>query len=106
MESPTSAINLWGGSTSRLSGGVLFFVTEYILHPQYDWWTLDNDIAVIRVDVGFINSYLKQLKLTSNFLIFSHRHHFKAILMSVLFPCLLIVQQHVVEFALLGQTSQ
>jgi len=46
---PASEINLWGGSTSRISGGTVFFVQEYILHPQYDDWLLDNDIAVIHV---------------------------------------------------------
>lgn len=58
-------INLWGGSTSRLIGGHLFFVTEYVLHPQYDDWTLDNDVAVIRVDVRF--AFNQRL----NFLMFS-----------------------------------
>jgi len=50
FDTPATLINLWGGSTSRLTGGHLFFVTEYILHPQYDDWSLDNDIAVIQVD--------------------------------------------------------
>jgi hypothetical protein len=45
-------INLWGGSTSRLTGGRVFFVEEYILHPQYDIFTLDNDVAVLRMDVS------------------------------------------------------
>lgn len=44
-------INLWGGSTSRLTGGIIFFVTEYVNHPQYNTNTLNNDISVIRVDV-------------------------------------------------------
>lgn len=47
---PASQINLWGGSTSRISGGTVFFTTSYILHPGYDTWTLDNDIALIHVD--------------------------------------------------------
>lgn len=45
-------INLWGGSTSRLTGGVVFIVDSYSLHPQYDWWSLDNDVAVLRVNVS------------------------------------------------------
>ena len=48
---PPTSINLWGGSTSRLTGGTIFFVTEYLLHPQYDDWELDNDVALVRVDV-------------------------------------------------------
>lgn len=45
-------INLWGGSTSRLTGGIVFFVAQYINHPQYAPSTLNNDISVIRVDVS------------------------------------------------------
>lgn len=45
-------INLWGGSTSRISGGIVFFVAQYINHPQYNAATLNNDISVIRVDVS------------------------------------------------------
>lgn len=48
---PANLINLWGGSTSRLTGGHVFFVVEYINHPQYNTNTLNNDISVIRVDV-------------------------------------------------------
>lgn len=42
-------INLRGGSTNRISGGILFFVESYILHPQYDNTNLDFDIALLRV---------------------------------------------------------
>lgn len=52
-------INLWGGSTSRVSGGHLFFIREYHLHPLYRRIQLstsqriwDYDVAVIRVDDG------------------------------------------------------
>lgn len=48
---PPEFINLWGGSTSRLSGGIVFFVVQYINHPQYNSMNLNNDISVIRVDV-------------------------------------------------------
>lgn len=51
-----SQINLWGGSTSRLTGGHLFFVQSYHLHPLYRRITLstgqviwDHDVAVLRV---------------------------------------------------------
>lgn len=51
FDTPATSINLWGGSTSRLTGGTVFFITEYINHPQYDPWTVDNDISLLRVDV-------------------------------------------------------
>jgi secreted trypsin-like serine protease len=35
-----------------LTGGRTFFIDQYTLHPQYDDWTLDNDVAVMRMDVG------------------------------------------------------
>lgn len=50
---------MWGGSTSRLSGGHLFFVQSYHLHPDYRRIQLstgqtiwDYDVAVIRVVDG------------------------------------------------------
>lgn len=50
---PPESIQLYGGSTSRLSGGRKFFVTRYILHPNYSRFTLDNDIAVLQLHVRF-----------------------------------------------------
>lgn len=52
FQTPVSQVNLYGGSTSRISGGHLFFVTAYHLHPGYDRNTIDLDIAVIAVDVS------------------------------------------------------
>jgi secreted trypsin-like serine protease len=51
LNTPASMINLRGGSSSRIRGGQLFFVSRYILHPQYNRNTLDSDIALINVDV-------------------------------------------------------
>jgi trypsin len=48
---PPEMIQLYGGSTSRISGGRLFFVSRYILHPSYSRITLDNDVAVIQLNV-------------------------------------------------------
>lgn len=48
---PPELINLYGGSSSRISGGHLFFVTRYVLHPRYSRITLDFDIALINVSV-------------------------------------------------------
>lgn len=53
---PAELVNLWGGSTSRLSGGHLFFVQRYVLHPGYNRQTLDLDIAIIEVHVTFAKS--------------------------------------------------
>lgn len=49
---PPELINLWGGSTSRVSGGHLFFITRYVMHPNYDSRDRDLDIAVIQVHVS------------------------------------------------------
>lgn len=47
---PFEMINLYGGSTSRLSGGHLFFISRYVMHPGYNRQTIDLDIAVIEID--------------------------------------------------------
>lgn len=59
LNTPPELINLWGGSTSRATGGHLFFVASYHLHPQYRRIPLstgqviwDYDVAVIRVHEG------------------------------------------------------
>lgn len=60
LGTPPEYLNLWGGSTSRVSGGHLFFIREYHLHPQFRTIQLttgqviwDYDVGVIRVDDGF-----------------------------------------------------
>lgn len=50
---PANLITLWGGSTSRLTGGITFFVDSYSLHPQYNTFTLDNDVAALFVAVNY-----------------------------------------------------
>lgn len=54
---PPESIQLYGGSTSRLTGGRKFFVTRYILHPNYSRFTLDNDVAVLQVLVSCFSSF-------------------------------------------------
>lgn len=56
MGTPPSLINLYGDSTSRLTGGTLFFVEAYTNHPLYRHIQLlsgqriwDHDISVIEV---------------------------------------------------------
>lgn len=44
-----SNLRLRGGSTFWRHGGFLFNVQSYINHPMYDAWSLDCDIALIRV---------------------------------------------------------
>jgi trypsin len=52
FNTPPESIHLYGGSTSRLRGGRKFFVTRYILHPNYSRLSLDNDVAVLQVLVS------------------------------------------------------
>lgn len=52
---PPELVHLWGGSTSRVSGGHLFFVRQYFLHPGYNRQSLDLDIAIIAVDVSAVS---------------------------------------------------
>lgn len=56
FNTPPSQVHLYGGSTSRISGGHLFFVQRYVLHPSYGRVTLDFDIAIIEVNVSCGNS--------------------------------------------------
>lgn len=60
---PASLVHLWGGSTSRTTGGHLFFVSAYHLHPGYDRQSIDLDIAILEVDVSlneFLGRFLEQ----------------------------------------------
>ncbi|XP_062554018.1 trypsin-7-like [Armigeres subalbatus] len=41
-------ISLRGGTSNRLEGGTIFTVELIVNHPQYNSWTLENDICVIR----------------------------------------------------------
>lgn len=56
METPPHLINLYGDSTSRLTGGTLFFVDAYTNHPLYRRIGLgtgqriwDYDVSVIQI---------------------------------------------------------
>lgn len=49
FNNPPSQINLRGGSTNRMSGGFVFLVESYMLHPQYDPFMLDYDVSLIKV---------------------------------------------------------
>ncbi|CAH1286873.1 unnamed protein product [Chrysodeixis includens] len=41
------------GSTNANSGGVVHATQQIINHPSYNSWTLDNDIAIIRISGTF-----------------------------------------------------
>lgn len=45
--------SLWGGSKSRLANGTVFDVESYIVHPKFDPYILDYDIAVIKITQTF-----------------------------------------------------
>ncbi|KAJ8961989.1 hypothetical protein NQ314_005771 [Rhamnusium bicolor] len=44
-----TGISVRAGSTRRSSGGQTVDVSRIILHPEYDWWTLDYDIALLEL---------------------------------------------------------
>ncbi|XP_035903754.1 trypsin beta-like [Anopheles stephensi] len=43
-----SSVQLRGGTADRTAGGVLFDVEEIINHPNYDDWTIEFDVCVLR----------------------------------------------------------
>lgn len=46
-------INLWGGSSSRTSGGHIYGVKEYMIHPFFDRYMLDYDVAILKAEKSF-----------------------------------------------------
>lgn len=52
LGTPAELLNLYGGSTSRLTGGHIFFVESYHIHPQYNPSTWDVDVGLIEVYSG------------------------------------------------------
>lgn len=57
-----SQINLYGGSSSRVSGGHLFFAQTITLHPNYNRVTLDFDVVLIEVVVRIKIFFSIQIK--------------------------------------------
>uniref|UniRef100_A0A182J4A6 Uncharacterized protein n=1 Tax=Anopheles atroparvus TaxID=41427 RepID=A0A182J4A6_ANOAO len=49
-----AGVTIYGGSTSRTTGGKIFKVSAIINHPNYDPDTFDADVAVLRVDTPLI----------------------------------------------------
>jgi trypsin len=48
-----AAFTFRAGSTSRLTGGVIFNSAQIVRHPQYSGTTLNNDVAVHRITGSF-----------------------------------------------------
>ncbi|XP_068085541.1 trypsin-2-like [Anabrus simplex] len=46
-------VNLRAGSSIINEGGELYDVAEIIMNEQYDWYTIDNDISLLRVATKF-----------------------------------------------------
>nr|P23605.1 RecName: Full=Achelase-2; AltName: Full=Achelase II [Lonomia achelous]AAB19940.1 achelase II=fibrinolytic proteinase [Lonomia achelous=Saturnid caterpillar, Peptide, 214 aa] [Lonomia achelous] len=49
------------GSTNANSGGTVHSLSTFIIHPSYNRWTLDNDIAIMRTasNINFINNAVR-----------------------------------------------
>ncbi|XP_052891007.1 trypsin 3A1-like [Anopheles moucheti] len=52
-----SSVQLLGGTADRTAGGIMFDVEEIINHPNYDDWTVEFDVCVLRtvVDLSGVN---------------------------------------------------
>uniref|UniRef100_A0A182MXU4 Peptidase S1 domain-containing protein n=1 Tax=Anopheles dirus TaxID=7168 RepID=A0A182MXU4_9DIPT len=48
-----AGVTMYGGSTSRSSGGIVFQANNIFVHPKYNPSNLDYDAAVIRVSKSF-----------------------------------------------------
>uniref|UniRef100_A0A8W7NYL2 Peptidase S1 domain-containing protein n=1 Tax=Anopheles atroparvus TaxID=41427 RepID=A0A8W7NYL2_ANOAO len=48
-----STVSVRGGSTFRSSCGVIFLVSSYVLHPNYNTQTTDFDAAVVTISGSF-----------------------------------------------------
>ncbi|XP_053660760.1 trypsin 3A1-like [Anopheles marshallii] len=56
-------ITLQGGSSNRLTGGVVFQVEEIINHPDYDDWNLYNDVCVLRTAADLVGQHIAVIAL-------------------------------------------
>jgi trypsin len=54
------------GSSQRTSGGSLIGTDEFILHPDYDDWTLDSDIAVLHSTTAFAGTNIAPIPLVAS----------------------------------------
>jgi len=61
-----SSLGIRAGSSIRESGGTLHPTSQIVQNPRYDYYTIDFDIAVVRVCVGAVRSV--QLSFSRNYL--------------------------------------
>ncbi|EAT42905.1 AAEL005614-PA [Aedes aegypti] len=62
---PVSAgsATLRGGSSSRLTGGVIFAVAQIVNHPQYNANTINNDVSVLRTTTSFTGANISPITI-------------------------------------------
>uniref|UniRef100_A0A1Q3FQJ5 trypsin n=1 Tax=Culex tarsalis TaxID=7177 RepID=A0A1Q3FQJ5_CULTA len=53
-DSPPSDYSIRAGSTLRNQGGQLITASEVFIHPWYDDWTLDWDIAILKLEQNLV----------------------------------------------------
>lgn len=61
-----SRIQFRAGSTDRTAGGLLVTATEYHLHPKYESWTANYDVAVAKVSPSFSGTNIKAIPLPAS----------------------------------------
>lgn len=59
-------IQFRAGSTDRTIGGQLVTATEYHLHPKYDIWTANYDVAVVKVSPSFSGTNIRAIPLPAS----------------------------------------
>ncbi|XP_053687937.1 trypsin-7-like [Sabethes cyaneus] len=59
-----STITLRGGSNSRLEG-VVFYIERIVNHPEYNDWTLENDVSLLRSLDGFVGANIAAVTLAA-----------------------------------------
>ncbi|XP_068083832.1 trypsin-7 [Anabrus simplex] len=59
-------VTIRAGTSSRGSGGTVHQAVEIVEHPNFDYWTLDYDFALIRVSTPFpVGSNVRKIELPS-----------------------------------------
>lgn len=63
---PAAQIQLRGGSTNRNSGGFIFQAAAYTNHPNYNRFTLANDVSVIRTSNTIAGTNVAHIPIPGN----------------------------------------
>ncbi|XP_050086743.1 trypsin beta-like [Anopheles aquasalis] len=58
-----SAMQLLGGTADRTQGGVTFAIEEIVNHPDYNDWTLEYDICVLRTGADLSGVHITPIAL-------------------------------------------